>query len=63
MGKFDVFIGIQLVLIYFQKLNILNDRARRATSGILSFEFGTIEGANRSEENANLPPTLLICYG
>jgi len=63
MGKFDVFIGIQLVLIYFQKLNIPNDRARLATSGTLSFDFGTIEGANRSEENANLPPTSLTCYG
>jgi hypothetical protein len=59
MGKFYVFIGIQLLLIYFQKLNILNDRARRAVSGTLSFKFGTIEGANCFPENSNLSPTTL----
>jgi hypothetical protein len=59
MGKFYVFIGIQLLLIYFQKLNILNDRARRAVSGTLPFKFGTIEGANCFAENSNLSPTSL----
>ncbi len=48
MAKILCFIGIQLLLIYFQKVNILNERARQAVSDTLSFKFGTIEEANLS---------------
>ncbi len=62
MEKFYAFICIQLLLIYFQRLNILNDRARRAVELYVAHYHWNLARLKEwivLAENSNLSPTSL----